>query len=43
VWNERNNRLFNNIETSIEQLLDKAKFHSLWWLKANKTTFVYGS
>jgi len=43
VWNERNNRLFKNTETSIEQLLDKAKFHSLWWLKANKTTFVYGS
>ena len=46
VWlvrNERNNRLFKNTETSIEQLLDKAKFHSLWRLKANKTTFVYGS
>jgi len=43
VWNERNNILFNNIETSIEQLLDKVKYHSLWWLKANKTTFVYGS
>jgi len=42
VWNERNNRLFNNIETPIEQLLDKVKFHSLWWLKANKTIFVYG-
>jgi hypothetical protein len=34
VWNERNNRLCNNTETSIEQLLDKVKFHSLWWLKA---------
>jgi hypothetical protein len=43
VWNERNNRLFNNSEKSIEHLLDKVKFHSLWWLKANKTTFVYGS
>jgi len=32
VWNERNNRLFNNTKTPIEQLL-----------KANKTTFVYGS
>ena len=29
VWNERNNRLFKNTETSIEQLLDKAKYHSL--------------
>jgi len=43
VWNERNNRLFNNTETSIEHLLDKTKFHSLWWLKANKITFVYSS
>jgi len=43
MWNERNNRLFNNTETSIEQLLDKVKFHSLWWLKANKITFVYDS
>jgi len=43
VWNERNNRLFKNTETPIEQLLDKVKFHSLWWLKANKATFVYGS
>jgi len=37
------NRLFNNIETSILQLLEKVKFHSLWWLKAKNTTFVYGS
>jgi len=42
VWNERNNKLFNNTETPIEQLLDKVKFHLLWWLKANKTTFVHG-
>jgi len=43
VWNERNNRLFNNIETPIDQLLEKVKYHSLWWLRANKTTFVYGT
>jgi len=43
VWHERNNRLFNNIETPIVQLLEKAKFHSLWWLKAHNTVFVYGS
>jgi len=43
LWNERNNRLFNNIETPILQLLDKVKFHSFWWLKANNATFVYGS
>jgi hypothetical protein len=42
VWNERNNRLFNNIHTSIEGLSEKVKLHSLWWLKASKATFVYG-
>jgi hypothetical protein len=43
IWNERNNRLFKNIETPIIQLLEKAKYHSLWWLKAKNTNFVYGS
>jgi len=28
IWNEHNNRLFNNIETPILQLVEKAKFHS---------------
>jgi hypothetical protein len=43
IWTERNNRLFNNIETPVIQLLEKAKYHSLWWLKAHNITFVYGS
>jgi len=43
IWNERNNRLFNNIQISIDQLLEKVNFHSFWWLKAKNTTFVYGS
>jgi len=43
VWNERYNRLFNNIQSSIDQLLEKVKFHSFWWLKAKNATFVYGS
>jgi hypothetical protein len=33
LWTERNNMLFNNIETYIEQLVEKAKYHSLWWLR----------
>jgi len=41
IWGERNNRIFNNVETPILQLLDKVKFHSLWWLKTKNTTFVY--
>jgi len=42
VWNERNNRLFNNYHTSITEIMDKVKFHSYQWLKANNVTFVYG-
>jgi len=43
VWNERNNIIFNNIQTTIDQLLEKVKFHSLWRLKANNVTFVHRS
>jgi len=42
LWNERNNRLFHNKESSIVQLLDKIKSYSLWWLKAKNTVFVFG-
>ena len=42
IWSERNNRVFKNVETPILQLLDKVKFHSLWWLKANNIKFVCG-
>jgi hypothetical protein len=41
VWNERNNKIFNNVQTTIDQLLEKIKFHSLWWLKANNVSFVH--
>lgn len=43
VWNERNNILINNIQTPIIELIDKVKYNSYWWLKANNVTFVYGS
>lgn len=44
VWNECNNGIFNNIQASIVQLLDRVKYYSLWWLqKANNVTFMYGS
>ena len=42
VCNERNNRLFKNLECSMPQLLDKVKFYSFWWLKAKIANFVYG-
>jgi hypothetical protein len=37
VWNERNNRLFNNVVTLVPHLLDKVKLLSLGWLKAKKS------
>ena len=42
IWNNRNQRLFNNTGSSIDQLLDKVKRYSLWWLKVSNVTFVYG-
>jgi len=31
----------NNIQANIDQLVQKVKFHSLWWLKANKSTLMF--
>ena len=42
VWNERNNKLYNNSYTFITELMEKVKFNSYWWLMANNATFVYG-
>jgi len=42
IWNDRNQKLFNNIGSSIDQLLDKVKHYSLWWLKVSNAIFVYG-
>jgi len=35
VWNERNNRIFKNIQTTMIDLMEKVKYNSFWWLKAN--------
>lgn len=43
VWTGRNNKLFNNIQTPILQILEKVKHNSYWLLKANNTTFLFGS
>jgi hypothetical protein len=43
VWNERNNRLFNNVITDVPRLLDKIKSLSLAWLLAKKAVFVFGT
>jgi len=45
VWlirKERNNRIFYNIYTPTAELVEKVKFHSYWWLRANNAAFVYG-
>jgi len=42
VWNERNNRVFNNSHTPNMELIYKVKFHSYWWSKANNVAFVFG-
>ena len=42
VWNERNSRLFDNSHTPTVEFIEKVKFHSYWWLKANNATFVFG-
>jgi hypothetical protein len=43
VWNERNDRCFRNRQSSIPQLLDKVKSHTLWWLKASNVAFTFGT
>ena len=42
IWNDRNQRLFNNMGSSIDKLLDKVKRYSLWWLKGSNVVFVFG-
>ncbi|AES88796.1 hypothetical protein MTR_4g062340 [Medicago truncatula] len=43
IWNEGNNKLFKQKESSLVQLLDKVRYHSLWWLKANNVVFMFGN
>jgi hypothetical protein len=33
LWNERNNRIFKNKESTIHQLLEKVNLHSFRWMK----------
>jgi hypothetical protein len=36
IWNERNSRVFNRKEMSIERLVYNIKINVLWWLKIRK-------
>ena len=41
LWNERNDRVFRNKQSSTSQMLDKVKSYSLWWLKACNVVFSF--
>lgn len=41
LWKERNDRLFQNRQSSIPLLLDKVKSNTLWWLKARNIVFIF--
>jgi hypothetical protein len=34
VWHERNSRIFKAKESTVLQMLEKVKVHSLWWMKS---------
>jgi hypothetical protein len=34
IWHERNNRIFKAKESTVLQLLERVKVHSLWWMQA---------
>jgi len=42
VGYKKKNRLFKQKENFIAHLLDKVKYHSLWWMKAKKVVFMFG-
>ena len=41
IWNERNNRVFQNTTTIPYTLIEKVKMHSFLWLKSKQATLVY--
>jgi len=41
IWNERNVRVFRQNGSSIQQLLDKIKIQSFWWLKAKRHNLAF--
>jgi len=34
LWNERNSRVFKNMDHTVHQLVEKVKLQSFWWMKA---------
>jgi hypothetical protein len=40
IWGERNVLTFRQKEESLQQLLDKIKPQSYWWLKAKRSALI---
>ena len=43
LWNEQNDKIFRNRQSSLPHMLDKVKSSSLWWLKASNVVFSLGT
>lgn len=42
IWFTKKNRCgFNNIQTSMLEPMENIKHYPFWWLKANKTIFIF--
>jgi len=41
IWKDRNRRIFQNHSDQLEALLEKVKFQTYWWLKANYILFIF--
>jgi len=41
IWKDRNRRIFQNHFDHLEALLERVKFQTYWWLKANYILFTF--
>jgi len=41
LWKERNNMIFNNKDALMDEIVDKVKLHSFWWLKVKHVIFAF--
>jgi len=41
LWNERNSRVFKNMDHTVHQLVEKVKLQSFWWMKATNLSIRY--
>jgi hypothetical protein len=43
VWHEQNTRIFKAKESTVNQMLEKVKVHSLWWMKTYNVNLCVNS